>query len=56
MIAHATGVSVKTTLNNHIVKSNKKYCYMQDQGAVINVSVAGDVASLFMTRWERELK
>lgn len=48
MIAHSVGDSVKTTLKNHIVKYNTKQ-YMQFEGAVIAVGVAGDVVDLFKT-------
>lgn len=45
MIAHAVGESLKITLQNYIVKFNKKLCM---QKASIDVSVDGDMIGLFM--------
>ncbi|CAI9736119.1 Hypothetical predicted protein [Octopus vulgaris] len=55
MIAHALGASIRVTLKGHTFKFNNKI-YAQDEGAAIGVSIAGDVANLFMVWWDRRLK
>ena len=42
-------------MNSHIY-TFKKECFKQLHGGVIGVSIAGDVANLFMVWWDRELK
>ncbi len=55
LFVRALGVVLKVVLNNHVFSFNLKN-YKQMKGGAIGVSVAGDVACLFMVWWDRELK
>lgn len=48
MVAHGVRSTLKTTLKNHVFKFDD-CMYVQEKGAAIGVSIAGDVAVLFMT-------
>ena len=55
LLVKAFGVALKLILKNHIFTFNKKY-YKQCKGGAIGVSIAGDVANLFLVWWDNELK
>ena len=55
LLVKAFGVALKLILKNHIFTFNKKY-YKQCKGGAIGVSIAGDVANLFLVWWDKELK
>ena len=55
MITHALNITLKYTLNNHVCKF-KDELYKQLKGGAIGVSVAGDIAQLFMVWWDNQLK
>ena len=51
----ALAIVLKVVLGNHVFTFNLKN-YKQMKGGAIGVSIAGDVANLFMVSWDRELK
>ena len=55
LIVRAISIALKVILENHIFVFNKRY-YKQTKGGAIGVSIAGDVANLFLVWWDRELK
>ena len=55
MLTHALSITLKYTLNNHICEFNSEL-FKQQNGGAIGVGVAGDVATLFMVWWDRQLK
>ena len=55
MVALALARSLEATLNNHVFCFENKL-YRQTKGGAIGVGIAGDVASLFMVWWDRQLK
>ena len=55
MISFALGVAMKTTLKNHIFKFGDEI-RKQQNGGVIGVKAAGDIACLFMIWWDRAFK
>ena len=54
MVCYAVGISLIYTLKNHIFKFNGVY-YKQPEGGAIGVGIAGDVATLFMVWYDRQL-
>ena len=48
-------VALKLVMNNHVYTFNREY-FKQMHGGAIGVSIARDVANLFMVWWDRELK
>ena len=54
MVTFALGITLRTVLKKHIYTFNSK-CYKQSEGGAIGVAVAGDVAVLFMSWWDRQL-
>ena len=54
MVTFALGTTLRTVLKNHIYTFNNK-CYKQLEGGAIGVAIAGDVAVLFMSWWDKEL-
>ena len=52
MIAYALGVAMRTVLKNHIFRFDDKV-RKQANGGAIGVKAAGDVATLFMTWWDK---
>ena len=55
MLAFALAKNVEVTLYNHIFCFENEL-YRQTKGGAISVGIAGDVANLFMVRWDRHLK
>ena len=55
MVAYAIGITLKSTLQNHIFTFNGRL-YKQTKGGAIGVGIAGDVANLFMVWWDRKMK
>ena len=55
MICYALGITMKTTLQNHIFIYNDQI-RKQENGGAIGVKAAGDIAGLFMVWWDREFK
>ena len=55
LLMKALEVALKLVMNNHIFTFNKE-CFKQLSGGAIGVSLAGEVANLFMVWWDRELK
>lgn len=55
MICYALGITMKTTLRNHIFRFNDQI-RKQEKGGAIGVKAAGDIAGLFMIWWDREFK
>ena len=55
MVVYAIGITLKYTLANHICSFNN-VLYKQLRGGAIGVGIAGDVATLMMVWWDRQLK
>ena len=55
MVVHALAITLRYTLSNHVCKFNGQL-YKQLKGGAIGVGIAGDVATLFMVWWDRELR
>ena len=55
LVTLALRTSPLTTMKNHICQIDNNV-YKQTQGGAIGVGIAGDVATLFMVWWDRELK
>ena len=55
LLIKAFEVALKLVMNNHIFTFNNEL-FKQIHGGAIGVSIAGDVANLFMVWWDRELK
>ena len=55
MVCYALGVTMKTTLKNHIFRFHDQI-RKQKNGGAIGVKAAGDIATLFMVWWDREFK
>ena len=55
LLMKAFEVALKLVMNNHIFTFNDEN-FKQLNGGAIGVSIAGDVANLFMVWWDRELK
>ena len=53
LLMKALEVALKLVMNNHIFTFNKE-CFKQLSGGAIGVSLAGEVANLFMVWWDRE--
>ena len=48
-------IVLKAILDNHVFVFDQKL-YKQNKGGAIGVSLAGDIANLFMVWWDRQLK
>ena len=55
LLMKAFEIALKLVMNNHIFTFNNEN-FKQLSGGAIGVSIAGDVANLFMVWWDRELK
>ena len=55
MLIKSFEIVLKIIIENHVFTFNKKL-YKQKKGDAIGVSLAGDIANLFMIWWDRELK
>ena len=55
LVTLALRTSLLVTMKNHICQIDNNV-YKQTQGGEIDVGIAGDVATLFMVWWDRELK
>ena len=55
LLVKAFEVALKLVMKNHIYVFNNE-CFKQLNGGAIRVSIAGDVANLFMVWWDKELK
>ena len=55
MLMKSFEIVLKIIPENHVFRFNKKL-YKQKKGGAIGVSLAGDIANLFMVWWDRELK
>ena len=55
LLMKAFEVALKLVMKNHVYTFNKE-CFKQLKGGTIGVSIAGDVANLFVVWWDRELK
>ena len=55
MLIQSLKIVLQVILRNHVCKFNKRL-YKQKEGGAIGVSLAGDIANLFMIWWDRELK
>ena len=55
LLMKAFEIALKLVMKNHIFTFNDEN-FKQLSGGAIGVSIAGDVANLFMVWWDRELK
>ena len=55
MITYALSITLKYTLKNHVCMFNNQL-FKQLNGGAIGVGIAGDVATLMMVWWEKQLK
>ena len=55
LLMKAFEIALKLVMKNHIFTFNNE-CFKQLKGGAIGVSIAGDVANLFMVWWDREFK
>ncbi|KAJ8021804.1 hypothetical protein HOLleu_39101 [Holothuria leucospilota] len=55
MVVYALEYTMKFVMKNHVCQFNNKL-YKQKSGGAIGVSLAGDVAQVFMIWWDREFK
>jgi len=55
MITYALSITLRYTLKNHVCTFNNQL-YKQLNGGAIGVGIAGDVATLMMVWWDKQLK